>query len=558
MRILVIGSGASGLVTAKTLRQRGHEVCICEAASKIGGTFENKSYENARMVSSKYLTCFSDFRRPSAETHMSLEDYVVYLQEYVAHFKMDGIIRLGTQVRTVERAEEGYWVTCGSEQREHWDAVAVCSGLHNVPRVPHFDGEEEYRGTVIHSASYKTADIFSGKRVLVIGSGETGFDMAYAAATSGADSVTMSTRHGFVSVPADFGEGKPPLDCIIMNWATHHWESAWAQRVGMHWWITTKITRCMFKLLTGSSWGFNQWVGRRYNMTLAEGRKHIVNKSVKCMPLLNRAAKRRAPRWQQFLYSWWDDVPGQDVDLVEGSVSKMTQNAVHFHTEGGERVVEADLVVLATGYRQQFPFLCPDEDAPLPQKHFIVNESEPTLAYIGFVRPNVGAIPPMSEMQAMWWCAMLEKKLVESVPDYYKLAESRLSYGVDYGSYMFALAQELGSVPGLWYWLWRNPIIAITCALGQAHVPLFRLQGPFRDSEAEATCAGELFSVILKRREMNLIFVLEGAALAVLNAVTTPLGFCLASALAFQLQGVADRTAFATFWRTLGAGRTIV
>merc|ERR1719330_1184298 len=140
------------------------------------------------------------------------------------------------------------------------------------------------------------------------------------------------------------------------------------------------------------------------------------------------------------------------------------------------------MIVLATGYRQKFPFLksgsrdCTDD--PLPSQHFIVDPENPRLAYIGFVRPNVGAIPPMAEMQSMWWALRLEDKLEAVASDLdqacYKLKGSRLPYGVDYGYYMFALAREIGAVPSLLYWLFRRPRVAVTCGFGQAHVPIFR------------------------------------------------------------------------------------
>mmetsp|Transcript_102074 Transcript_102074/g.284161 ORF Transcript_102074/g.284161 Transcript_102074/m.284161 type:complete len:579 (+) Transcript_102074:132-1868(+) len=536
MRVLVIGAGASGLVTAKTLRERGHEVGVVEAGSAIGGTFENKAYKDARMVSSKYLTCFSDFRQPEAEIHMTLVDYVIYLRDYAAHFGVEALIRFKTRVLDLLRSEAGgYQVTLHGEGGaqpwvEEWDAVAVCSGLHNTPRVPCFPGQEHFGGEILHSSAYKDPELFRGRRVLIVGTGETAFDLGYAAATHGAQSVTMSTRHGFVSVPAYFGENLPPLDCIIMNFATHAWESQWAQRVGMHWWVTTKFTRLGFLLMTGCSYGFNQWVGKRYNMTWDEGRKHIVNKSSRCMPLLTRRAKRAAPWWQRLLWSVWDrpvEAIGQDIDLVEGSVTGLEKGAVRFETAAGARRVEADLVVLATGYRQEFPFLARGEakagDDPLPAQHFIVNPEEPRLAYIGFVRPNVGAIPPMAELQSMWWCQKLEGKLRGESSELdracYRLRDSRLPYGVDYGYYMFALAREMCAVPSLLHWVFRDPRIFITCAFGQAHVPLFRLQGPFCSAEAVRTCASELFWVIVRRPVMmNTIFLVEALCFGVANA----------------------------------------
>ena len=74
-------------------------------------------------------------------------------------------------------------------------------------------------------------------------------------------------------------------------------------------------------------------------------------------------------------------------------------------------------------------------------------------------------------------------------PDYYKLPGCRLFYGVDYGRYMFALAREIGAIPNLWSWSLKNPRVAFASAFGQAHVPIFRLDGPFRTAEAEDTVA---------------------------------------------------------------------
>lgn len=539
MRILVIGAGASGLVTAKTLREAGHEVRIVEASSTIGGTFENKAYKDARMVSSKYLTCFSDFRRPEAEMHMTLKDYVLYLREYAAHFGISELIRFNVKVINVQKGcntKDSYEVTLqGDGDDSHpsvevWDAVAVCSGLHNVPRIPDFPGQEKFAGQILHSSNYKDPEIFKDRKVLIIGTGETAFDLGYAAATHGAQSVTMSTRHGFVSVPACFGENNPPLDCVIMNWATHAWESQWAQRVGMHWWVTTKFTRMGFLLTTGCSYGFNQWVGKRYNMTWDDGRKHIVNKSSKCMPLLSRAAKKKTSWLRRKIYSWMDgeynDIP-LDIDLVEGSVVELQPNGALYKTNatGELRHVEADLVLLATGYRQRFPFLCGEGDMedPLPQQHFLVDPAHPRLSYIGFIRPNVGAIPPMAEMQAMWWCRLLANEVKEGNPldsTCYRLTDSRLCYGVDYGYYMFALAKEIGAAPCLRYWFWQNWRIMLTCAFGQAHVPIFRLQGPFRSAACQATCSTELYNVLWTRPlVMNLTFLIEALAFGVINGV---------------------------------------
>lgn len=125
-----------------------------------------------------------------------------------------------------------------------------------------------------------------------------------------------------------------------------------------------------------------------------------------------------------------------------------------------------------------------------------------------FIRPNVGSIPPMAELQTMWWCTRLthietkhyqqhihltpqqqrekarlvrRRKLLtghseeedgDEMPGprskpYYKLDGSRLSYGVDYGTYMFALAREMEVIPSLSKWLFKNPKVFFSIAFGQ-------------------------------------------------------------------------------------------
>ena len=553
-RILVIGAGASGLVTTKILRERGYDVLCVDADNSVGGVYENKRYRGSRMVSSKYLTLFSDYRRPNAETHLTLADYVAYLREYVSHFGLGKCIQLNTMVWSVERtAASGYQVRMGPKTGEAvtrtFDAVAVCSGLHNTPRVPELfraavsgDTSCGFKGEVLHSADYKDPSTLQGKRVLVVGTGETAFDVGYGAAECGAAAVTMATRHGFVSIPAAYGDSLPPLDTLIMNVGTHAWESRWSRETGFHWWLSTKLIRIGMYLATGSSYGFNQWAGKKDTMSWDDGRKHIVNKSSKCMPLITRKLKRDVSFWKRWLYSGLDSGPlyshiGIDIDLIEG------QAPAGFHSDGCSVLfqpisqassapparVQADTIVLATGYRQQFPFLYPDsEDSehPLPPagpgSHFVLHPEEPLLAFIGFVRPNVGAIPPISEMQAMWWALLLEGGL-HGAPsgDEYLLQGSRLSYGVDYGYYMFALAREMNAIPDLRDLIFRSPKAVFAALVGQAHIPIFRLSGPFASESATRTCETELIQPLLARPYlMQAITLVNFSFFATVNVVT--------------------------------------
>jgi len=173
---------------------------------------------------------------------------------------------------------------------------------------------------------------------------------------------------------------------------------------------------------------------------------------------------------------------------------------------------QADLIVMCTGYRQYFPFLraasgahpqqisCGEEEDALPNWHHVIDPTEPKLAFIGFVRPNVGAIPPMSEMQVMWWLRVLAGDIARplGVPSYHVLAR-KYAYGVDYGNYMLRLAEEIGAAPSLFTLLKRSWRISFAYCMGQAMVPFFKLQGPYATDDAWRVCESEMWYTIVRR-----------------------------------------------------------
>ena len=175
---------------------------------------------------------------------------------------------------------------------------------------------------------------------------------------------------------------------------------------------------------------------------------------------------------------------------------------------------------------------------------------EPTLAFLGFVRPNVGAIPPMSELQVLWWIEKLRGRIAAGhAPPSYGLLGKKLVYGVDYGNYMHQLAAEFGAVPSLWS-LARRPRVLVAYCLGQAYVSFFRLQGPFASQEAWEVAATELYAPVLRRGiATNLVFL---AVMLVFGSMSAAL--CAAEAV-LALPRAAVRLAAAVPRRLLAARR---
>lgn len=214
MRVAIIGGGPSGLVQLKVLLEAHRrfdvgpiEVRLFESHSKIGGIFFHHSYEEGELVSSKYLTTFSDFRsRPNEPDFFSSDRYLEYLDAYASHFGLWPFIHLDTEVKSVRRGNRSEHIVTyqtAGEAVEEWecDAIAICSGVHSIPNIPVLPGVEHVP-TVMHSSEFKTRSQFGkDKTVMILGSGETGADLAYLAITGETKKVIFSHRDGWLGAP---------------------------------------------------------------------------------------------------------------------------------------------------------------------------------------------------------------------------------------------------------------------------------------------------------------------------------------------------------------------
>lgn len=183
-RVAVIGAGLSGLVTVKELLARGHQPVCFERAESLGGVFrfgedDGVIWESCRLTSSGLLTAFSDFP-VSAERagHMHASEFVRYLEEYCSKFSVTQHVRFAQTVQRIHRDSEGHWQVesngISGELTETFDAVAICSGLHQHAHVPKFPGLESFTGEVLHAADYRRARQLEGRKVLLVGAGESG------------------------------------------------------------------------------------------------------------------------------------------------------------------------------------------------------------------------------------------------------------------------------------------------------------------------------------------------------------------------------------------------
>lgn len=320
-RIAVIGAGASGLCSAKYLIQAGHEVTVYEAGSYVGGLWKYSNdngasiaYKSLHINSEKRNTQFHDFPfAPDVQDFPSHHDMYEYLHAYAAHFGVLENTKFGSRVASVQPEDDGggrVWqvrLEDGSEQE--FDAVVVAPGHQSVPSFPAF--AKDFTGEMIHANAYREPSSYLGKRVVVVGSGNSGCDIASDVCTL-AERTVMVARSPELIVPKLF-LGRP------VTQITGIFDRPWLPS-GAPQFARNLITRMVHGRM--EQWGFK---------TPPRGvRTHPTSNAL----LINHIAYRR-------------------IEVVNG-ISSVQGKLVRF-ADGSS--AEFDSMVCATGYELTLPFL---------------------------------------------------------------------------------------------------------------------------------------------------------------------------------------------------------
>lgn len=209
--VCVIGAGPCGLTAIRNLTKNGVDDIVChEELEAIGGLWAYSDdpqrpsvYDSAHIISSRRLSAFRSFPMPDTypdyPSHRQIADY---FRAYADRFALADHIRLGSKVETAERRESGGWkLTIRDEDGTHEetaDYLVVASGHHRIPFMPAPEGD--YAGQQMHSSEYRSISGFEGKRVLVVGAGNSACDIA-ASLSRVARHVSLSLRTPQYIVP---------------------------------------------------------------------------------------------------------------------------------------------------------------------------------------------------------------------------------------------------------------------------------------------------------------------------------------------------------------------
>lgn len=359
-RVCVVGGGPAGLSLARTFLRHGIPFDIYERHSDVGGLWDQSNpgspvYDSAHFISSKTQSHYHDFPMPNHyPDYPSNRQIHGYMQAFADAYGLRDHIRFNTSVEKAELQADGSWqVKLSTGETKQYGSLVCANGTNWHPVMPEYPGN--FTGEMRHAVTFRSMDEFRGKRVLVIGAGNSGCDIACDAAKR-ADAAFISLRRGYHFLPKHlFGI---PAD-VFAHEGPH-----------LPMWLTQRIFGVILRILNGDL--------TRLGLQKPDHRLFETH------PILNT---------QLLHYLGHGDIEAKpDVERFEG-------NTVHFKDGTSE---EIDLVLCATGYTWKVPYVDPSVFAwksGKPDLYMnLFSREHPTLHALGFMETNGGAYKLFDEM----------------------------------------------------------------------------------------------------------------------------------------------------------------
>ncbi|WP_406088877.1 flavin-containing monooxygenase [Streptomyces sp. NBC_01013] len=419
-RVAVIGAGAAGLAAAKALLDEGLDVTVLERGTRPGGLWarddgagDSPAYDSLHLNTSKGRTEFADFPMPEQWPDFPSAALVAgYLARYADAFGITGRIRFDSDVTSVRRAGPVWEVTAGHVTQEY-DAVVVANGHNRDPKWPRPAYPGTFDGTQMHAHDYRSPDAFAGRRVLVVGMGNSAMDLAVDASYVSRGPVLLSARHGTHIVPKYlFGR---PADATGKALAVLPWR------------IRQTVAQTVLRLAVGTP--------QRYGLPRPAGGLFQSH------PTISDTILHRLTHGEVVARPGVERLDGGRVVFTDGTAE------------------DVDVIVWATGYRVTMPFLerewLGDDPETMPLYQRVFHLDEPTLTFIGLMQ-STGAALPVVEAQAKLAAACLAGRYALPSPQAQRAAVGRARAAavrrwgdkrpvmrVDFDQYVAALPREI-------------------------------------------------------------------------------------------------------------------
>jgi cation diffusion facilitator CzcD-associated flavoprotein CzcO len=349
---IIVGAGPAGLACAAVMRERGLRVVILEKTTAVASVW-HRHYDRLHLHTDRGHSGLPGLAMPrSYPRYPSRAQVVEYLESYAAHFALQPLF--GCAVQSIRRDDPG-WRVDTAQRTFAAPVVVVATGWADFPYRPSWPGSDIYQGQIIHSSDYRSPASLLGKRVLVVGFGNSGGEIALDLAEAGVE-VTLAVRGPVQILPREL------LGLPILTWAI-----AQARLPAR---LADFINAPAIRLAVGSL----KKLGLKAH---AKGPRRMIEEDHR-VPLLDVGTLARI----------------RDGSIaVRGGIARFTRDGVAFVDSPAEPF---DSVVLATGFR-------PDLRALLPTVNGVFDEHgmplltgratrEPGLFFCGLVASPTGQL----------------------------------------------------------------------------------------------------------------------------------------------------------------------
>src|SRR5437773_682313 len=196
-RVLVVGAGPAGLATSQQLQARAVPHRVLERGDSVGHTWANL-YDSLTLHTGKHMSNLPGMPFPhSAPLFVPPREFLEYLRRYALAFDLP--VETGYAVERITRTD-GSWTVRTSRGEYAAQVLVVATGIVANPRIPALPGQQSFGGRIVHSVEYRRPDAYPGRRVLVVGVGNSGAEIGSEIARAGGK-VTIAVRSGANVVP---------------------------------------------------------------------------------------------------------------------------------------------------------------------------------------------------------------------------------------------------------------------------------------------------------------------------------------------------------------------
>jgi cation diffusion facilitator CzcD-associated flavoprotein CzcO len=215
-QVIVVGAGVAGIASALALKDTGLQPLVLEQADRVASSWRSR-YDSLQLNTWRRFSQLPGRSFPKGTpTFPSRDQLIEHIDRHAGEEGLD--LRLGTRVERIERDDED-WVVHTSAGELRARQVIVATGLDQAPVVPDWPGRDSFEGDLLHSSEYRNPRPFEGKRVLVVGPGSSGMEIAHELAEGGAAKVWLSVRTP-PNIVLREGIGPVPGD-LLATWLWH-------------------------------------------------------------------------------------------------------------------------------------------------------------------------------------------------------------------------------------------------------------------------------------------------------------------------------------------------